>query len=317
MRSKLAAILSLCLVTAAQADIDVTLDTHVLPGMDRFAAATAALADAPCTPEALRPAFADAALAWAAVSHLTFGPVETDGRARAILFWPEERNATARGLRLMSQQGPEAWTAEAIARASVAARGLAGLERLIWEDAGAPCALTKGLAVDLAATAGAIRDDWADGYADLMRDPGSDGNTRFLTGDEVQATLFTALLTGLDLTADQRLGRPMGTFDAPAPTRAQLYRSEMSVPIVIAALMSMRDLADTLANAPRTQAALTRAIDRAGALQDPGLQGVADPAGRLRVEALQSAVRDARAVADEEIGAILNVAAGFNSADGD
>ena len=301
----------------AAADIDAALDRHVLPRMDALAEATAALGAAACDPAQLRPLFGDAAEAWAGAAHLTLGPAEAKGRARAILFWPDDRDATGRGLRLLQEQGPAAWTLDAVARASVAARGLGALERLIWEDGAEPCALTLALADDLAATAEAIRDEWRGGFADLMRDPGGPGNTRFLAPDEVNRALFTALLAGLERIADQDLGRPLGTFERPRPQQAALYRSEMSLPTIRAALASLRELAATLAEAPRTEAALARAVDAAGALDDPALAGVADPMGRVRVEALQSTVRDARAVAAEEIGAALDVGTGFNSADGD
>lgn len=72
-----------------------------------------------------------------------------------------------------------------------------------------------------------------------------------------------------------------------------------------------------LADALRTLTSLDRAIAQAGALDDPALEGVADPAGRFRIEALQSSVRDARSVAAEEIGAAQGVAEGFDSADCD
>ena len=301
----------------AAADIDAALDRHVLPRMDVLAEATQTLAGAECDPAVLRPAFAGAAQAWSGVAHLTVGPAEEEGRARAILFWPDERDATGRGLRLLTQQGPEAWTPGALARASVAARGLGALERLIWEDDAEPCALTLALADDLAATAGVIRDGWRGGFAALMRDPGGSGNTRFLAPEEVNRALFTALLAGIERIADQDLGRPLGTFEGPLPRQAALYRSEMSLPMIRTALTSLRELAATLAEAPRTDAALARAVEEAEALDDPSLAGVEDPMSRFRVEALQSTVRDARAIAAEEIGAALGVGTGFNSADGD
>ncbi|TDL81634.1 signal peptidase [Palleronia sediminis] len=299
------------------ADVDAALDEHVLPRMERLAEATATLADAPCEADALRPAFAGAAAAWAGVSHLTLGPAEESGRARAVLFWPDERDSTARGLRLLEQQGPEAWTPEAIARASVAARGLGALERLIFERDAAPCALTLALADDLAATAAAIRDGWTGGFADLMRDPGGPGNTRFLTAGEAEAALFTSLMTGLELVADQRLGRPLGSFDDPRPRAAELWRAGVSQAMVVESLTALRELAGLLAPAPRTTAALDAAIAQAARLDDPAFAGVADPSGRFRVEALQTAVCEARNIAGDEIGGALGVRAGFNSADGD
>ncbi|SPJ25285.1 imelysin family protein [Palleronia abyssalis] len=299
------------------ADVDTALDQHVLPTMDKLAQTTQTLAETPCAPEDLRPAFREAALAWAAASHLSLGPAEEDGRAKAILFWPDDRNSTGRGIRLLAQQGEEAWTPEAIQRASVAGRGLGALERLIWERDAVPCALTLALADDLAGTATAIRDGWSKGFADLMRDPGGPGNTRFLTEQESEAALYTALLTDMEHAADQRLGRPMGTFDDPRPARAELGRSGLSMEMVRAALSSLRDLAVTLADAPETKASLDRAVEMARDLPDHALQNTDDVQTRFEVEALQTAIRTARDTASAEIGGALGVPMGFNSADGD
>ena len=317
MRPVLSAAFCALISLPAHADVDAALDAHVLPGMDRLTDATAALAIAPCGTEAQRDAFAGAARAWAGVSHLTFGPAEENGRARAIEFWPDTRDATGRGLRLLIEQGPDAWTSEAIARASVAARGLGALERLIYEQEGEPCALTSALASDLAATAAAIRDDWRDGFAETMRSAGQDGNTRFLDESEAAAALFTALLTGLEQTADARLGAPLGTFDQPRANRAELRRAGLSLAMITESLTAARELAAALAPAPQTDAALARAVGEAERLADPALAGVAEPMSRVRIEALQTSIRSAIDIAAAELGPALGVQAGFNSADGD
>lgn len=310
-----------CVAFPALADVDRALDDHAAPAVERLAAASAALAAAACDPAALRPAFADAALAWAAVSHLNLGPVEDEGRGRAVFFWPDPRDATGRGLRRLEAGGETAWTPDAIARVSVAARGLGALERLIWEADAAPCALTTALTADLSRTATAIRDGWRDGFADLMRRAGAEGDLRFLAPEEAEAAFYTALLAGLEFTATQRLGRPLGSFDRPRPARAELRRSALSRDMTLAALRSLRGLADALAapsaDAPKTSAAFAAAIEAAEKLDDPAFAGVADPLTRIRVEAVQSAVLNARAAVEEEIGAALGVPAGFNSADGD
>ncbi|MEM9796147.1 MAG: imelysin family protein [Pseudomonadota bacterium] len=306
--------LAVALLTApAWADLDAAIDTHTLPRMDAFAAATARLAEAEC--DAMDHPFREAALAWAAAGHLTLGPVEEAGRGRAILFWPDGRDATGRGLRLLAGQDPAAWTPDALTRASVAARGLGALGRAIFEDA-APCPLTRALAADLAASAAALRAGW-DGFADTLRTAGAPGNTRYLAPEEAQAAFLTALASGLEHTAEQRLGRPLGSFDDPRPLRAELRRSDLSLPIIIAALESLQDLAGTLADAPRTDAALDRALSQARAIDSPDLSAVADPAARARIEALQTTVRAAHRAALQEIGAGLGIVPGFNSADGD
>jgi predicted lipoprotein len=307
-------LLTLALPLTAQAG---AIDDHALPRVAAFADAAGALADAPCDPAALKGAFGPAATAWAAMSHLTMGPVEAEGRGQVVLFWPDGRDATRRGLNLLREQGEMGWTPEGIARASAAARGLGALERLIWEADAAPCALTLALADDLAETAARIEAGWTGGFAALMRDPGGPGNTRFLDEAEVQAAFFTALMTGLEHLAERRLGEPLGSFDRPRPARAELRRSASSLPMVEASLRALRELAAAMADAPETDAAFARALDAATRIETPDLSRVADPAGRLPVEALQTAVNALRQAADREIGDAHGLAQGFNAADGD
>lgn len=175
----------------------------------------------------------------------------------------------------------------------------------------------QAVARDLAATAQAIADGWTESFAETMRTAGRPGNTRFLDEEEAEAALFTALLTGLSYDADTRLAEPLGTFERPRPGRAELHRSGQSLPMLVASLEGLRALAAALVEAPRTGAAIVRALDVAARLDDPAFAGVEGPAGRFRVEALQTAVIDARLVAAEEIGTLLGVTPGFNSAVGD
>ena len=307
----------ICLATPALADVDGVLDHHILPRIDHFAETATTLADTTCDVSALRAGFADTAQAWAGVSHLNMGPIQDGGRAKAVLFWPDDRDATARGLRLLQAQGADALTPEALAQASVAARGLGALERQIFENDAQPCDVTLALADDLAATATTIRDGWHEDFADQMRNPGQDGHLRFLTKDEVNQSLYTVLLAGMEYLADQRLGRPLGSFDDPRPLRAELRRSEQSLPMIQTQIASLRELSAQLGDAPLTDAAFARAQDQAGRLADPALADVDDPAMRFRAEAVQTTIKEAQALAQEELGKALNVQVGFNAADGD
>ncbi len=124
-------------------------------------------------------------------------------------------------------------------------------------------------------------------------------------------------MTGLEFTKDQRLGRPMGTFERPRPTRAEAWRSGRSQRNVVLSLEALRVLATELAEAPETDTAFARAIATAEALDDPVFAGVADPGKRFRLEALQQEIAQVQTVAATEIGAALGVSQGFNSQDGD
>lgn len=312
--------------TPAIADVDAVIDAHILPGFSTFAEATAALEDAAsdCAADTIRPAWNAAFDAWLAVSHLRFGPVEDNGRSVVIAFWPDDRGATPRSLAvLIGDEDPIIGTAEGTAQISVAARGLFALEYLLYDPQFAEntpygCALVQALSTDLATIAAQVNDEWQDSYAGTLRTAGTEGNATYLSDREAKQALFTALLTGLEFIADQRLGRPLGTFERPRPSRAEAWRSERSQRNVALSLRALFDLTRLLADdAHTTEAALSRAIDLAEGLNDPAFAGVSEPSSRLQLEIVQQAVRAARDAALAEIGPSLGVSAGFNSADGD
>lgn len=328
MRFFLVAVLS-CLALPAVADVQAVLQDHVQPRIDRFALKTGELAEAAgtdCTATALRPAYQDAFDAWMGVSHLSFGPLEDEGRMLAIAFWPDSRGMVARALSsLVADQDQIVQTPEGFAEVSVAARGLFALERLLYDDdlsgygtQDYECKLVRAIARDLARMAAAVDRDW-DEFAKTMLTAGQGGNSRFLTEREPRLALYTALMTGLEFTEDQRLGRPLGTFERPRPNRAEARRSGRSLRNAVLSLEALRDLARSLSATPipRTEAAFDEALETASRIETSDLASVADPSTRIRVEALQQRIGDIRESVAAEIGAALGLSAGFNSMDGD
>lgn len=321
-------LIALVFVTSAHADVTDAVDQHILPGYAALADAARNLSDTAqndCSIDAVRPGWNTAFDAWMGVSHLRFGPVEESGRSVSIAFWPDERGAGPRALaRLIADQDPIIATADGTAQVSVAARGLFGLEYLLYDpqfaDAGDyGCDLIRALSADLARMAEAVETEWVDGYADLLRTAGDAENPLYLTSREGLQVLFTSLMAGLEFTADQRLGRPMGTFERPRPKRAEAWRSERSLRNVGLSLAALQGLTATLTNgqAVQTLAAFDHALARVAALDDPALAGVSTPQGRLKVEIIQQATGTIKTAALTEIGGLLGVSPGFNSADGD
>ncbi len=319
--------LALCLTAAAPpafADFPEAVRDHILPGYAGFAAATAALdaeAQADCSPQGLRPAFQAAWDAWMAVAHLRLGPVEDHGRVLAIAFWPDPKGLGTKAQMALLTGDPAALTPEHFPEQSVAARGLTGLERLLYpaEPLPAdPCALIRATTADLARMAGEIDAAWQGGYADVLLTAGEPGNTTFLSRPEVRQALFTQLAAGLEFVEDSRLGRPLGTFDKPRPERAEARASGRSLRNVTLGLQAMKGLVQALTpDAPQTVAAFDHAIALAEAMDDPAFAGVAEPQSRLKVEILAEAVDEIRAVILSELAPELDVGIGFNAADGD
>ncbi len=314
------------LAAPAHADVADAVNDRILPDLAAFRDATRALADTTaqtCDPAALRPAWNAAFDAWIPVSFLRLGPAEEHGRILAIAFWPDPKGIGARQLRqLRASQDPVVTDPAGFAERSVALRGFFALERLLYPAEPLTgdyiCALIRATSADLARVAAEIDQGWRDDFAQTLLSAGQPGNTRYLTEAEAKQALFTQLMTGFEFTADQRLGRPLGTFDRPRPERAEARasaRSQRNVELSLQALLAFgQALAGPL---PETRANVERALAAANALNDPDFSGLAQPQGHVRAEALQGLVRSAQDSAGAEAGAALGVDIGFNSADGD
>lgn len=317
-------------VAASELTTQIT-DQQILPAFHRLAADAALLAQAAehdCNAQSasLQTAYGTVFDAWIAVSHYRFGPTEIDSRAFALAFWPDNRSKTPKALRaLIQKEDAGIHDPTQFASYSIAARGFYALEFLLYDpeisNAGSAtyrCALTRAISTDIAATTLAISNDWQQNYATEMYSP----TNRYQSDDEITQELFKALNTGLQVMDDMRLGRPLGSFERPRPLRAEARRSGRSLHHVQVSLDALEQLAlalagpdaelhDTIANG------FAKVRRRADALDDPIFAGVAQPASRIRVEALRQEVKDLRALITTNLGPALGVAAGFNALDGD
>lgn len=322
------------LSSVAQSKSKVTHDvvtTHILPRFENLARASMALAGASakdCAIDTLRTHYADAFDAWISVSHMRFGPTEVKNRAFALAFWPDSRGATPKALaKLLLDEDVIAQSAVTYADVSIAARGFYALEFLIYDTkistAGSPvyrCKLIQTVTTDISRLTTEINDEWQLTFASQLLKPSLLGEYR--SDSEALQELFKALLTGLQFTSETRLGRPIGSFDRPRPTRAEAWRSARSSWHVALSIKSLKDLAFHLSkgNVP-LQAKLSNsfnlAYDQVIALEDPKFSGVILPQSRLKIEIVQNSIEAIRVIARNELGPHLGVAAGFNALDGD
>ena len=312
------------LASPVQADVPGVVHDDILPGYAGFTAATTALAEGAagsCDPAVLRPLWNGAFDAWLQVSHLRMGPVEEDGRGLAIAFWPDPKGLGWKHQQALMTGDPAALEPGAFADQSVAARGLFGLERLLYPAAempGDPCPLIRATTADLARMAAEVQAGWEDGYAQTVLTAGADGNAAFLTEAEAKQALFTQLATALEFDSDQRLGRPLGTFDKPRPERAEAAASGRSLRNLQLSLQALKAFALALSpDLPQSTAGFDKAIGLAERLDDPSFSGVAYPQGWLKVQILQQTLQALRQTVIAELGGQLGVDVGFNSADGD
>lgn len=314
------------LVQPAFADIEEVANDLIGPGYVELAGAAASLADIArndCSPDALREPYQQVWDIWARLGGFHLGPVETEGRSFAISFWPDPKSSGIRSQQeMIDTNSPAIDDAAAFAHASVAMRGLTGLERLIYPsdltgDEAVLCRLRQATTADLASTTAAVSDEWP-AFAALLLTAGEDGNTLYLSRKEAQQALFTQLLTGIEYLADKRIGRPLGSEEKPRPERAEARLAGRSQRNIALSLAGLRDLALALyPDAPETVAAFDQAIELAEGLDDPVLAGIVTPEGWAKVAALKAAVKAIHPIAQQEIGGGLGVDLGFNSLDGD
>ena len=314
----------------ALAGVPEAVRDHILPATAQFSDASGALAEAAlndCTANALQDEFHATYDAWMGLAHLRFGPVEEDGRVLAISFWPDTRGMVPRTVAgLIADEDVAVEDPASFAEVSIAGRGLSALERLLFEPQlsgytteSYSCKFAQALSVDLAAMAQAIDKEWRTDFAQVVTSAGAEGNATFLTEAEAAQALYTSLTTGIEFNADQRIGRPLGTFDRPRPTRAEAHRSGRSLRNVILSLEALNSFAHALADGPtpQTDAAFQAALGAARELDDPVFAGVEDPQARLKVEILQQRIKAILPAVSNEVGVPLGVSAGFNATDGD
>lgn len=322
----------------------------LLPAYRRFAEATAnlaarldTLARTPAEEAALlaaRQGFAEAFLAWEAVQHLRFGPAELFSRHERIQFWPDPRNAIGRDLAAaIAARDPAALEARANSLGQVTTQGLPALERLIQgeeavarlragdAEAGYRAALLRAIGGNLATLAQDLLAGWTGGeqpFARVLAEPRSP----YATPREATLELFKALYAAVELVADRKLSRPLGS--SPSTSRMQLleaWRSGLSGQAIQANLAAARALWGT-AFAPAVQGVdaelaglLTRAFDQVNATaaalplpleEDFGIQGRRDAALQLQKEAAAL-----KLLLATRLPPALDIPLGFNALDGD
>lgn len=314
--------------TSALAGVDEAVDEVILPGLARFDAAAAALAEtaaADCRADTVAPAYQAAWEAWAPIGDIRLGPSETG--ALSIVFWPDARGFTPKTLRgLIADPGTVLGDPAAYAEVSIAARGLTALDMLLYDQDFAgyrpdspTCLLVQTVTADLANQAAALDAGWQD-FAEVLKSHGSEGNVSFLDESEAMRAIYTQIMSGLEFTKDSRIGRPLGTFDQPRPTRAEAWRSGRSLANVEGVVHGAVALAEALAGhgLPATRATLDGFDTAARKITDPAFGDVEeDGSAWFRLEVLQQQVGNVQDAIAAEVGTALGLSAGFNSQDGD
>jgi predicted lipoprotein len=230
-----------------------------------------------------RAGFRAALDAWSGISHIRFGPVETDRRWFRFQLWPDKRGTGQRQVRQLLVAADSARLApDAFASESVAVQGLTALEHLLFPEsevgvadfaaAGVPsfrCRFAQAIGANLSAMAAATLADWTLGerpYRSVLLDPapapqaGAGGRAQAASqaatqaapqpglGDAraVSAELLKTLSTGAQVIHQQRLLEPLGGSGEQAnPRKAESWRSRRSLANVCTALRALGHLYET------------------------------------------------------------------------
>lgn len=330
--------------TASAADTQTALalrviNTYVIPRYADFDKATARQHDAwakfckarPAGDKAkLIAAFNDTMDAWEAIEHVRTGPVSLFLRAESIDYWPEVRNATAKGLSaLLAGTDPHDLDPDVLAQGSVAAQGLPALERLLFSDVdvAAPraCDVGQAIALNLSNLSNDVLSNWtaADGPRDALAD-GKAVNGGFADGAEASRLLLTDLMTSFQRMLDLKLLAVRGdSIDAAKPKAAENWRSGRSARNLKINLDNTQAMIDVFAGdldpavLTDLKTAMMNARDAFAALPDDIGSAATDETGHGQLDAAITALKAARDTARATLPAKLNITLGFNALDGD
>lgn len=323
------------------------IEGWLLPRYDALAAETAAQAKAWtafCTkPDAtgvpaLKAAHGKAADAWNAVEFITFGPVSLSLRADRISFFPDRRNAIARGLaELIADADASRLEPERFAQSSAAVQGLPALERLLYEDGAADalvagaesarrCAIGTAISANLATLARDIRTAWGDRTAGVLGAIVSGKGDPALFPDlgALPGMILTDLSGAYQRVSDTKILPVMGSGPSDAkPTLADSWRSGRAGRVAANMIRS----ADALLVAVGTQLpsrpqwVVNKAAGAADAAADklPADLGAAaaTPQGASALQAALKAFKGAQVTVYRPVASYFAISLGFNALDGD
>lgn len=261
--------------------------------------------------------FGSLADAWAAIGMIRSGPSAEDFRHERFYFWPERKNAVARGLGALLAQ-PRPPDAEAVRNQSAAVQGLPALERLLYAEGKPDARLGIGPEGQLRCAAGeAISANAARLAAEMSQAWAAD---RPAPTPQARAALATDIVTAYAMLKDARIAAVIGKDAAEVkPRAAEFWRSGRPMRNITLSLEALARLNGLLFPAPGEDVALPHATRTAlGIARTIGNLAETARSGERREAIL---LRDAAAAAEDraiiEVPLALGVTIGFNSLDGD
>lgn len=333
----------------ARAVITDAIDKAIWPGFADFAAETSEMTarlDVLCKGAsaehlaAARAQFAGVVTAWSRIEFYRFGPLMAENRSDRILFWPDRKGIALKQVQAILATGDETAVApETLGQKSVAVQGLGALEFVLFgtgsddlatADGAFRCRYASAIGALMAGTAADMDAEWRDpaGIAGRMIRP-SEANIDYRSNDEVLEELVGVMAHGVEAIRDQRILPFLGRDGAaPKPKSALFWRSNLTMPSVLANFEGLRTLlvnSDIWEYAPTDQFWIgeqamaefdTIAIYASG-VTGTVEEAMADPARRDQVANIVISSQVIGKLVGEDLPAALGLSVGFSSLDGD
>lgn len=285
-------------------------------------------------------AFTDSVDAWQRLQPVAFGPIEDQGLAARIHFWPDKHGTAGKQLsKLLAEPDPAALE-DGVAGKSAALQSLAALERVLLDQADALVTKDGDFACSLALAIADYQSDLADDILDAWQgDDGhnvlftkaSDGNDAYYDAADATTDLFGALSATLDGIVANKLERPLGkSLESAKPKRAEDWRSGRSLANITANLETIEALyieegglhvflSETGQEAldQTLRKGLDQTLETASSIDLPLYEAVGEETARLKVEKLLQEVKSLRALLTGTLADAADLTIGFNKSDGD
>lgn len=349
-----------CLSAQAQISYDhkglatQALENHIRPGYQQLREAMQGLTrdmDALCAAPSenkriqARAAYSAAALAWAWMEHLRFGPVIKANRYERLAYWPDAkglgRRQAARALRVQEQSVLDV---ASLARKSVALQGLTALEVVLYGKGNAVlgksggqeeahkfrCSYGRAIAHNSLSISRDIEAAWSreGSFSRIWLNPGPD-NPVYRNPAEVTLELMKAYRYGLELVREHKLIPPLGMrHPGQRPSRPQYAMSALSIPALSSALNGVMHLyaeggleqrlkkkLPDIAKLISVELKAVKGLLRKVAL--PGPEAFKDEAARNVLISTGFPLKNAIKTGGEALLASAGLTIGFNAGDGD
>ena len=290
--------------------------------------------------EESREQFKAAVTAFSRIEFVRIGPLTVGDRMERLLLWPDRKGIALKQVQqALATKDATAAKAETLQGKSVAMQGLTALEYVLFgtdaeqlagADGAYRCSYGEAITTLMAGLAETIDAEWADpsGISERLINPKPDA-ADFRTETEVLEKLAATLVFGTETIRDQRIKPILGASGgAPKPKSALFWRSDMTVPALVANFAGLRDFfneskfteavgyADSWIAAGAKVQFASAAKDGA-AVTDPIDVAVGDAAQLSALQGLVTVTTELDALVGVGLSEALGLSVGFSSLDGD